>query len=385
MVASNGVEDVNKKQADKLLLDAVLEPRRPGALQQINDACDSGADPNAIIAETSTSRGHVPGGRTLLTHSVHEEASKAVSRLLDRGADPNLADQLGWTPWMASTLIDDSKQQRIQAALEQHGAIRQGEHIGELARAIANGDVDGAKALARSDRDFEILKSFRVDLVGRQVPGGNPRMLEYLLERGMQASSTVLHNAVRFNDVTAVDILLRHGMPPEKPGDGETLLMVAAGLGNRVIVERLLEAGANPNRYADDEPEHTASYFARRAGHTEIADWLEDRMNPDAVVEQQSLAAGRNPKFALVYEQGTASENHSTDDIVSVVSRWDADFGVEIIDAAPSFVLLEFLSLPGDVDALIGEIAEFCPDATEDIDELRRGLTSDKTLQLWWD
>ena len=376
---------MKKKQAGKLLLQAVLEPRRPGALKQIEDACEAGADPNAVVAETSTSRGHVPGGRTLLTHSVHEEASKAVARLLVCGADPNLEDALGWTPWMASTVIDESKRQRIQADLIEHGATQQGDYIGQLARAIADGDVDGAKALATSDRDFEILTSFRVDLVARQVPGGNPKMLQWLLERGMQASSTVLHNAVRFNDATAVDILLRHGMPPETPRDSETLLMVAAGLGNREIVERLIEAGANPSRYADDDPEHTASFFARRAGHTELADWLLKQINDDVVVEQGSLAAGRKPKFRLLYEQGTASETQSTEDIVSVLSRWDQNFDIEITDAAPDSVSVKFSALPDDVDALIDEIVEFCPDVAEDTGELRQQLKSEQTLQLWWD
>lgn len=376
---------MKKKQAQKLLLEAVLEPRRPGAMQQIEDACKSGADPDAVIAETSTSRGHVPGGRTLLTHSVHEEASKAVSRLLECGADPNRADELGWTPWMASTLVDGSKQTRIRAALEQHGAAPSGDHIGGLARAIANGDVDGARALATSDHDFEILTSFRVDLVGRQVAGGNPDMLEFLLERGMRASSTVLHNAVRFGDATSVDILLRYGMPPEQPRDNETLLMVAAGLGNRAIVERLLQAGADPNRSADGDPEYTAAFFARRAGHTELADWLTEQMTPEQVDELHARTTDRDPRFRLVYEQGTASEEHSTDDIIKVLARWDAEFGLTVSEAFPDSITLGFKSLPDDVDALIDEIAEFCPDIAGDVAALTREVVASKTVQLWWD
>lgn len=92
------------KQAEKDLLNAVLEPRKPGALQTIESACAAGADPDGICPEGSTPQGHVPPGRTLLTHAVTEGSSKAVQKLLECGADPNLKDQNGWTTWMASTL-----------------------------------------------------------------------------------------------------------------------------------------------------------------------------------------------------------------------------------------------------------------------------------------
>ncbi|MEL7187819.1 MAG: hypothetical protein AAFN50_15520, partial [Pseudomonadota bacterium] len=110
------------RQANKKLLQAVLEPRKPGAIKAIGEAIEAGADPNSVTPDTSTSVGHVPAGRTLLTHCVHEGASVAAEKLLQCGADASLRDELGWTPWMASTLTDESKRGKIQGLLEVENA-----------------------------------------------------------------------------------------------------------------------------------------------------------------------------------------------------------------------------------------------------------------------
>ena len=265
--------------ADQELLRAVLEPRKEGALEQITKSCAAGADPNGICPEGSTSRGYVRAGSTLLTHAIHEGSFRAVDKLLDCGADPNLKDQNGWTPWMASTLVDESPRSKIQASLIRFGARTDGEHIGQLARAIFNGDVDQALKLLKSDRDFEVLSSFRVDLVGCQIANNNARMLELLLEGKMPATSTHLINAIRRNSLSSVDLLLRYGLPPECPDEDDTPLMTAAGMGNLEIVQRLVEAGADVNRCDHDDSQITAAWYAENAGNTEVAEWLNERMN----------------------------------------------------------------------------------------------------------
>lgn len=372
-------------QADKKLLRAVLEPRKPGALRQIAEACEAGADPNAAVPECSTPTGHVPAGRTLLTHAVHESSSNAVKRLLECGADPNIVDENGWTPWMASTLADESKRHRIQAALTDYGAETRGAHIGQLARAIADGDVEETEKLMESDQDLEILATFRVDLVGHQVGTDNASMLEFLLQHGMRSTSTNLINAIRTSKPQALDVLLEQGQAPESPDDNETPLMTAAALGDTAMVQRLVEAGADVNRIVDDNIEWTASFFARQAGHNDVADWLSARMSTSLLEEQAAITAGRDPKYRRLYEQTTAGETASTDEIVEMLAKWDERYGIAVSDVQPASIGVTFAELPADLDDLLAEVFEICPDASEYGDDLRKELSKNQQLALWWD
>jgi len=373
------------KGADKELLGAVLEPRQPGALQKIADACSAGADPNAFCPEGSTSRGPVRAGSTLLTYSIDEWNSNAVKKLLECGADPNLVDENGWTPWMASTLVDESKRRKVQEALTQYGADKSGDHIGPLVLAIANGDVDQAESLIESDKDLEVLSTFRVDLVGHQIRNSNAPMLELLLKRNMTPNSTNLTNAIRGKNLAAVDLLLRYGQAPERPDQDETPLMTAAAMGELKIVQRLVEAGADVNRSADDDGEWTASFYARQAGKTDIADWLAARMDGDALEKQDQLDATRDPKYKFLYEKATASESLSTDDIVEVLARWDKAHGIAVDDANVDSLAISFSSIPEELEDFFQEVLKLCPDAAESERELLKELEKNRKLFLWWD
>ena len=373
------------KRADKDLLHAVLEPKKPGALQKIESGCSAGADPNGICPEGSTSKGHVPPGRTLLTHAITEGASKAVQKLLECGADSNLEDQNGWTPWMASTLADEPKRGRIQETLLQYGATRNGEHIGALARAIFTGDVQQVKPLIQSERDMKALVHFRVDLVARQVAAQNTPMLELLLEQKMPCSSTHLTNAIRNSYLDGVDLLLQHGQPPEGPDEAETPLMAAAALGNLDIVQRLVEAGADVNRYANDNAEWTPSFYAQQAGKTDVADWLRSRMDDGLADRQDQIMEARDPAFRALYEHATSGEGMPTDDIVEKLAEWNERYGAAVTAADAASVTLRFTSLPDDVGRFCEEVLQFCPDAAEDGDALRGELEKSRTLGLWWD
>lgn len=373
------------KRANKKLLRAVLEPRMDGALQAIAEACDAGADPNAVCPECSTSSGPVRAGSTLLTQAIQDWASNAVKALLECGADPNLADQNGWTPWMASTLVDESKRNKIQDALLQYGSEKTGDHIGQLAGAIADGDVEQAATLIQSGKDLEILSTFRVDLMGHQIGNDNPSMLEFLLERNMQPSSTNLINAVRWDNLAAVDLLLRYGMAPEEPDKAETPLMTAASMGNLQVVQRLVEGGADVNRFADDKGEWTPAFHAKKAGKTDVAEWLTAKMNDQAIKSQEKLTATRDQKYKLLYEQATASDARSTEDIVGVLKEWDATYGIAVTGAEGDSLSLAFSSLPKNLKHFYAEIEDLCPDANDSKAKLLEELKKNKSLSLWWD
>lgn len=375
-----------KATPDQMLLKAVLEPRKPGALEQIAKACAAGANPNGIVPETSASTGYVHGGSTLLTHSVREEASFAAKSLLDAGADPNLADENGWTPWMASSLIDDSKQRKIRAALSDAGATPDGEHIGALARALFAGDLAAAESLVQSPNDLRVLTTFRVDLVGRAAADQNTAVLTFLLEGGMKPTSTHLGNAARNRYLEGIDLLLEHGVPPEDPTDEETLLMEVAAGGVLEIVERLVAAGADVNRLGHGDIMWTASFYAESAGHDKVAQWLIDRMDPDLLAQQAAVRESRKGPFSSLYDKATAGEGVTTDDLVAALTRWDKAHGVSLNEVATNELTITFGSLPEKGSELYAEILEVCPELAETADQLCSQLASSKkTLSFWWD
>jgi hypothetical protein len=423
--APRDAPQAERTAADERLLQAVLAPRRPGAIRQIADACAAGADPNGLIPEACDAPGPVRVGSTLLTQAIQDDALRAVEQLLEQGASPNLADDNGWTPWMASTLAAESKRARIQALLLEHGADRDGEHIGELARAIYAGDLDRAAAAIDLHSDLHILAGYRVDLLGHQILHANLDMLEWLLEQGMPCDSAHLISAIRSDDLQAVDQLLRHGVAPEQQSDNQTPLMLAAGMGALAIVQRLVEAGADVNRGMCGNIEWTAAFAARSAGYPDVADWLSLRMdttlleqqrrimqtrNPKfralyqqataseygtgrtslrmdtTLLEQQRrIMQTRNPKFRALYQQATASEYRSTDELVGLLEQWDQRYGIQVRDVSRQSLDLELATVPEDMDAFLAELIDLCPDLVESRAALRKAVQKKRVLHLWWD
>ncbi len=373
------------KRANQTLLRAVLEPRKQGALKAIAEACAAGADPNALCPECSTSAGFVPGGSTLLTHSVREGASLAVEKLLECEADPNLQDQNGWTPWMASALLDGRKRERIQGLLRDRGVEPVGERVGQLFRAAYDGDLKTVDDLIDAHKDSSLFSSFRVDLVARQISVQNLPMLALLLKHGVKATSIHLVAAVRARFAPAVDLLLQHRVPAESGEEEETPLMVAASIGDLEIVQRLIDAGADLNRGAFGDVELTAAFYARAAGHGAVADWLTDRMDSTVLAEIDALREGRDPKYQALYDVRTSGEGLSTGEIVTALAHWDAQHGIDVTDVTRNSVAIAFRNATNDLDALYAELKHVCPALAEEKPTVKKQLLAGTSVLLWWD
>jgi len=144
-----------------------------------------------------------------------------VVRLLDLDVNPNITSARGSTPL-------------ILAAFFGH------EDIVEI---LLNADAD---VDARDERDFTALH-----FAAQQGHTGVARMLvEHLANINIQnrVGATPLYIASVYGNLGVVEILvMQEGIEVETPvfSSGETSLIVAAGLANSGIVERLVDSGAN--------------------------------------------------------------------------------------------------------------------------------------------
>ena len=245
--------------------------------------------------------------------------------------------------------------------------------------------MDTVLSLQPTADDFKALSTFRVDLVGHNARTEGVEMLEYLLANGMPSSSTNLVNAVRFGETAAVELLLKFGRPPESADSGETTLMTAASLGHLDIVKLLVAAGADIDRSADDKGEWTPSQYAISGGHKEVAEWLTAQMSEGAVARKAEVSEGRNPKFQVLYDKGTAAEGATTDDIVAVLERWDEQYGLDVGEVTHDSVQLQFERFPMGSKEFVREAVTLCPELEEDMAALSGSENEKGSLLLWWD
>ncbi|MCA9449639.1 MAG: ankyrin repeat domain-containing protein [Candidatus Omnitrophica bacterium] len=203
------------------------------------------ADPGKLYARDSM-------GRTLLHRAAEGGAIETVRFLLDRGAETDTPDRVGWTP------LD-------------YARLNGSEEIVGLLEAM----ISLPEAISRSE----------IELVHR-ILSEDPEAVNHPTPEG----AVPLHFAVDIADATLVGILIQAGGDPNASyADGESPLEKAIAQGNRRIVQVLLEAGANPD-FVD--PRHrTPVYVAiQREDSETVRLLLENGANPNL-----ELAEGLTP------------------------------------------------------------------------------------------
>ena len=118
--------------------------------------------------------------------------------------------------------------------------------------------------------------------VADAVMQGNKSALRTLLQQKADVNApqadgtTALQWAVRADDLETTEMLLRAGAhPSEMNQSGATPMLLAAMNGNAVIIERLIQAGADPNVPLSNTGD-TALMMAARTGKVEAAKALLD-------------------------------------------------------------------------------------------------------------
>jgi ankyrin repeat protein len=261
-----------------------------GHLEIVKLLLDRGADPN--LAE----EGIAPRGHAL--YSAATNGHFEIARLLlAHGALPNAevessADTL-------SRVISNGDQKMLEL-LTSHGAAR-AVHLlaysNDLATAsavfaanpalandpdaLANAAGEGHESFVRLMLRYEPDLPRRVTFPGWSVGAKTRELNELLFAHGMNPSATdwlgitPLHELARKGDTEKAAIFLDHGANLHARDDDirSTPLGWAAKFGQTGMVEFLLDRGARPN-LPDDPPWATPVAWATRRGHAETADLL---------------------------------------------------------------------------------------------------------------
>ena len=248
-------------------------------------------------------------GWTDLMFAADECRSEDVKALLDDGANPNAADNNGWTALMRVSL---------RCAYPGREA-----YLDKLAHAVSDPNLDLAAAVELikqepqlSPGSGDIVKMLlaaganpnaadnngETALIAAAAAAENLEALKTLLEAGANPNAANNHGtkvliivAHYFEDPEAFKVLLEAGANPNsRSKNGYTALMVAAGTPmsrHPEVAKVLLDAGANPN--ATNDAGKTALMAAARGGYdTPNVNFV----NPEFA--KALLDAGANPNAA---------------------------------------------------------------------------------------
>jgi ankyrin repeat protein len=175
------------------------------------------------LIEHVNPNGHDVQGRTPLLIATSQEDWKTARRLVDAGALVDLADKNGFTPLMAAAMHGNLETFRLLL--------------------VRTGNLH-AEARTKDERD----------LLGMALDGGNPEIVEIVLERLPAApqwtSSTrrALTAAVQAGKKEQIRLLLgKHSAPPTPEGKKVPFLAYSIAGNNSSLFSTLLACGADPN------------------------------------------------------------------------------------------------------------------------------------------
>ena len=275
-----------------------------GNLNAVDMLLDAGADPRIQLLS----------GETAIMTAAQAGNGDVVRSLLKAGGDPNVsvtreqtalmwAAARGHTDVVAALLeygadvdaLSLIREQYVKSEKEQDSHpsykywIEQGGNSA-LMFAARSGDLGSTELLVKAGSDVNQVSAFGTSPAIMAVHGGNPDVLNYLIESGANIESsesghTALHAAVLRGSLDAVNVLIKHGANLEavleKPTPvrrqstdynfhdallGATPLWLAARFAEPQIMETLIKVGANTKTI------NNMNYPAQRRGDNYIKD-----------------------------------------------------------------------------------------------------------------
>jgi len=248
-------------------------------------------DPNGRDAE----------GRTPLLIAMSQQDGKTARRLIDAGANIDLADKNGFTPLMAAAMHGDAAMFQL--------------------------------LLARSTRlDADVQTNGGRDLMGFALDGGNPEIIKTVIERlpsrpqWKVSTQRALNAALQVANKNQIRLLLsKHSAPPTPEGRTVPFLAYSIAQNNSSLFHTLLECGADPNTVL---PSRCDKDFLALLSSKALRSYVEEDRNLTVVM----LAAGLGEEDylrALLNAGGnrnrlTSRDKMSALDIAAETGHWRA-------------------------------------------------------------
>ena len=229
-----------------------------------------------------SSRGF-PMNEKLLRYSAEGNLEKALA-LLDKGANPNVSDEYGYTPLLLAA--SEGKEELEKVLIERGADVNAKTTSGwtALLWAASMGYAEIVNLLAKKD-SLEVGRNGATPLM-KACRRGYFDVTTTLLENGANVNSkddygwTPLMRACRKGYFDIIKILLDHGADTEASDQyGATALIISASEFNINGVKLLLERGANPN--ATDRNGWTALRWASSMRYDPIVKILESFSSPN--------------------------------------------------------------------------------------------------------
>lgn len=194
-------------------------------------------------------------GETALLFAAMRGDVKAVSALLDNGADVNVRHKDGWSGLLLAAVNGHSPV--VQVLLDKGAKVDAKEKLmGQTALIWASkgGYTALAKALLKAGANVNVRDKFGGTALTRTANSGKAAIVKTLLEAGADINAreydgdTALIEATAGSHLKIIQALLKAGASVnDKDLDGRTLLMIAAMIGTDKVVKVLLDAGADVN------------------------------------------------------------------------------------------------------------------------------------------
>lgn len=192
-----------------------------------------------------------PQDRPLLLAATLQEDEQTVTRLLEAGASPDLADENGLTPLMAAAMQGNMNLVRkfVGGVTNINAPDRTGRSA--LQYAVAAQKIEVIHLLLRLTPDFGPQGG---DVVATALDTGNKEIIQMIFDRTpplpqwTARTRRALDAAISSGNNSQVKMLLsKHAVPPTPQNSNVPLLACAIATNNDTQFKALLAGGADPN------------------------------------------------------------------------------------------------------------------------------------------